>query len=109
MSITAPVLPKDMQKKQVLDSFLKYCNTMQIEALKQHDPIAFCTWIKEARLARRELAALYRAKEKHDAEHEELERDRKNIRGIIQRLRSQGVDASAVERAHYITLCEEVS
>ncbi|MGH1296386.1 hypothetical protein [Bacillus pretiosus] len=106
MSITAPVLPKDMQKKQTLDEFLKYCNTMQIEALKQHDPIALCTWIKEARLARRELAALYRAKEKYDEEHE---RDRKNILGIIQRLRSQGVDASAVVRAHYITLCEEVS
>ncbi|PEL76798.1 hypothetical protein [Bacillus wiedmannii] len=105
MSITAPVLQKDMQKKQVLDEFLKYCNQMQIEAIMQHDPIALCTWIKEARLARRELAALYRAKEKHDEEHE---RDRKNILGIIQRLRSQGVDASAVVRAHYITLCEEV-
>lgn len=106
MSITAPVLPKDMQKKQVLDEFLKYCNTMQIQALKQHNPITLCTWIKEARLARRELATLYRAKEKHDVERE---RDRKNILGIIQRLRSQGVDASVVERAHYITLSEEVS
>lgn len=106
MSITALVLPKDMQKKQVLDEFLKYCEAMQIEALKQHDPIALCTWIKEARLARRELAALYRAKEKYDVE---LERDRKNILGIIRRLKSQGVNASVVERAHYITLCEEVS
>ncbi|HHB1653397.1 hypothetical protein CON15_24235 [Bacillus cereus] len=105
MSITAPVLQKDMQKKQVLDEFLKYCNQMQIEALKQQDPIALCTWIKEARLARRELAALYRAKEKHDVERE---KDRKNILGIIRRLRSQGVDASVVERAHCITLCEEV-
>lgn len=106
MSMTAPVLSKDMQKKQVLDEFLKYCETMQIEALKQHDSIAFCTWIKEARLARRELAALYRAKEKHDVE---CERDRENILGVIQRLRSQGVDASVVERAHYTTLSEEVS
>ncbi|PEM28250.1 hypothetical protein [Bacillus wiedmannii] len=106
MSITAPVLQKDMQKKQVLDEFLKYCNQMQIEAIMQHDPIALCTWIKEARLARRELAALYRAKEKHD---EERERDRKNILGIIRRLRSQGVNADVVERAHYITLSEEVS
>ncbi|WP_237981784.1 hypothetical protein [Bacillus thuringiensis] len=106
MSITAPVLQKDLQKKQTLDEFLKYCNTMQIEALKQHDPIALCTWIKEARLARRELAALYRAKEKHD---DERERDRKNILEIIRRLKSQGVNASVVERAHYITLCEEVS
>lgn len=106
MSITVLVLPKDMQKKQVLDEFLKYCEAMQIEALKQHDPIALCTWIKEARLARRELAALYRAKEKYDVE---LERDRKNILGIIRRLKSQGVNASVVERAHYITLCEEVS
>ncbi|TXR75189.1 hypothetical protein [Bacillus sp. BF9-10] len=106
MSITAPVLQKDLQKKQTLDAFLKYCNTMQIEALKQHDPIVLCTWIKEARLARRELAALYRAKEEHDAERE---RDRKNILGIIRRLRTQGVNADVVERAHYITLCEEVS
>lgn len=106
MSITASVLQKDLQKKQTLDEFLKYCNTMQIEALKQHDPIALCTWIKEARLARRELAALYRAKEKHD---EERESDRKNILGIIRRLRSQGVNADVVERAHYITLSEEVS
>lgn len=106
MSTTAPVLPKDMQKKQVLDEFLKCCETMQIKALKQHDSIAFCTWIKEARLARREVAALYRAKEKHDIERE---RDRKNILGIIEQLRSQGIDASVVERAHYITLCEEVS
>ncbi|MFE9078450.1 hypothetical protein [Bacillus mobilis] len=105
MSITVPVLQKGMQKKQVLDEFLKYCNTMQIEALKQHDPIALCTWIKEARLARRELAALYRAKEKHD---EEREKDRKNILGIIHRLKSQGINADLVERAHYITLCEEV-
>lgn len=105
MSVTAPVLPKDMQKKQVLDEFLLHCNQMQIEALRKHDAHSLCEWIKEARLARRELAALYRAKEKHDAERE---RDRKNILGIIQRLRSQGVDASGVVRAHYITLCEEV-
>ncbi|SCM94442.1 Phage related protein [Bacillus mycoides] len=106
MSNTAPVLPKDMKKKEVLIKFLQYCETMQIEAVKQRDPIALCTWIKEARLARRELAALYRAKEKYDVE---LERDRKKILGIIRRLKSQGVNASVVERAHYITLCEEVS
>ncbi|MDM5193518.1 hypothetical protein QUG02_11070 [Bacillus hominis] len=106
MSNTAPVLPKDMKKKEVLIKFLQYCETMQIEAVKQRDPIALCTWIKEARLARRELATLYRAKEKHDTEHE---RDRKNILKIIQRLRSQGMEASVIERTHYITLCEEVS
>lgn len=105
MSITAPVLQKDIQKKQTLDSFLKHCEQKQIEALTTHDEKLLREWVKEARLARRELAALYRAKEKYDEEHE---RDRKNILGIIQRLRSQGVDASAVVRAHYITLCEEV-
>ncbi|WP_180236194.1 hypothetical protein [Bacillus toyonensis] len=104
--MTAPVLSKDMQKKQVLDEFLKHCEAMQIRALKKYDSIAFFTWIKEARLARRELAALYRAKEKHDVE---CEKDRENILGVIQRLRSQGVDASVVERAHYTTLSEEVS
>ncbi|MED2186482.1 hypothetical protein [Bacillus wiedmannii] len=106
MSITAPVLQKDMQKKQVLDEFLNYCNQMQIQALRTHDEKLLREWVKEARLARRELAALYRAKEKHDAERE---RDRKNILGIIRRLRSQGVNADVVERAHYITLSEEVS
>ncbi|MRS27128.1 hypothetical protein [Bacillus sp. RIT694] len=105
MSITAPVLQKDIQKKQTLDSFLKHCEQKQIEALRTHDEKLLREWVKEARLARRELAALYRAKEKYDEEHE---RDRKNILGIIQRLRSQGVDASSVVRAHYITLCEEV-
>lgn len=98
-----------MQKKQVLDEFLQHCNQMQIKALRERDANSLCEWIKEARLARRELAALYRAKEKHDVEREKRERDRKNILGIIRRLRSQGVDASAVERAHYITLSEEVS
>ncbi|EMY5507724.1 hypothetical protein V8T57_004241 [Bacillus wiedmannii] len=106
MSITAPVLPKDMQKKQVLDEFLQHCNQKQIEALRERDANSLCEWIKEARLARRELAALYRAKEKYD---EEYERDRKNILKVIKRLKSQGINADLVERAHYITLCEEVS
>lgn len=106
MSITAPVLQKDIQKKQTLDSFLKHCEQKQIEALRTHDEKLLREWVKEARLARTELAALYRAKEKHD---EERERDRKNILGIIRRLRSQGVNADVVERAHYITLSEEVS
>ncbi len=105
MSITAPVLPKDMQKKQVLDEFLQHCNQMQIKALRERDANALCEWVKEARLARRELAALYRAKEKHDVERE---RDRKNILKVIKRLKSQGINADLVERAHYITLCEDV-
>ena len=53
--------------------------------------------MKEARLARRELAALYRAKEKHDEE-------RARIQGIVRRLRSVGVNVDVVERVHYITL-----
>lgn len=106
MSITSPVLQKDMQKKQVLDEFLKYCNQMQIQALRTHDEKLLREWVKEARLARRELAALYRAKENHDTERD---KDRKNILKVIKRLRSQGVNADLVERAHYITLCEEVS
>lgn len=105
MSITAPVLPKDMQKKQVLDEFLQHCNQMQIKALRERDANALCEWVKEARLARRELAALYRAKEKHDVERA---RDRKNILKVIKRLKSQGINADLVERAHYITLCEDV-
>lgn len=101
MSITARVLEKDLQKKQTLDAFLKYCEQKQIEALRTHDEKLLREWVKEARLARRELAALYRAKEKHDVERE---RDRKNILKLIKWLRSQGVDASTVERGHYITL-----
>ena len=45
----------------------------------------------------KELAALYRAKEKYDEE-------RARIQGIVRRLRSVGVNADVVERVHYITL-----
>ncbi|MED3381481.1 hypothetical protein P4446_20270 [Bacillus tropicus] len=38
------------------------------------------TQVKEARLTRREIAALYRVKEKHDMERE---RNRKNMLGSI--------------------------
>ena len=69
----------------------------QVEAIHNNDSYLFCTWMKEARLARRELAALYRAKEKHDEE-------RARIQGIVRRLRSVGVNADVVERVHYITL-----
>ncbi len=88
-----------MKRKQILDEFLHYCEQKQIEAVKKHDPLMLCIWIKEARLARRELAELFRAKEKRDEERE-------NILGIINRLKSQGIDASVVERAHYITLAK---
>ncbi|MED2755588.1 hypothetical protein P4279_04645 [Bacillus thuringiensis] len=100
--MTKSVLTKDLQKKQILDEFLQHCEQQQIEALQNYDPYQFCIWIKEARLARRELAELYRAKEKHDEE-------RLHIRGIVHRLRSVGVKADVVERVHYITLSEEVS
>ncbi|MBG9509816.1 hypothetical protein [Bacillus thuringiensis] len=100
--MTKSVLTKDLQKKQILEEFLQHCEQQQIEALQKNDPYQFCTWIKEARLARRELAALYRAKEKHEEE-------RKRIKGIVQRLKSIGVNADVVERVHYITLSEEVS
>ncbi|WP_144517289.1 hypothetical protein [Bacillus thuringiensis] len=100
--MTKSVLTKDLQKKQILDEFLQYCEKKQVEALQNHNPYQFCIWIKEARLARRELAALYRAKEKHDEE-------RTHIQGIVRRLRSVGVNADVVERVHYITPSEEVS
>ncbi|MED3469720.1 hypothetical protein P4485_28535, partial [Bacillus thuringiensis] len=61
--MTKSVLTKDLQKKQILEEFLQHCEQQQIEALQKNDPYQFCTWIKEARLARRELVALYRAKE----------------------------------------------
>ncbi|MBJ8025753.1 hypothetical protein [Bacillus cereus] len=100
--MTKSVLTKDLHRKQILDEFLQHCEKKQVEALQNHDPYQFCIWIKEARLARRELAALYRAKEKHDEE-------RAHIRGIVHRLKSIGVNADVVERVHYITLSEEVS
>ncbi|PEZ28394.1 MULTISPECIES: hypothetical protein [Bacillus cereus group] len=100
--MTKSVLTKDLHKKQILDEFLQHCEKKQVEALQNHDPYQFCTWIKEARLARRELAALYLAKEKHNEEHT-------RIRGIVHRLRSVGVNADVVGRVHYITLSEEVS
>ena len=71
----------------------------QVEAIHNNDSYLFCTWMKEARLARRELAALYRAKEKHDEE-------RACIQGIVRRLRSVGVNVDVVERVHYETLAE---
>ncbi|UIJ66757.1 hypothetical protein LW858_29005 [Bacillus cereus] len=99
--MTKSVLTKDLQKKQILEEFLQHCEQQQIEALQKNDPYQFCTWIKEARLARRELIALYREKEKYD---NQLEKDRKSILGIVERLRSRGINASAVERTHYETL-----
>lgn len=100
--MTKSVLIKDLEKKQILDEFLQHCEKKQLEALQKDDPYLLFTWLKEARLARRELVALYRAKENHDEE-------RANIRGIVHRLKSIGVNADVVERVHYITLSEEVS
>lgn len=95
--MTKSVLTKDLEKKRILDEFLQHCEQEQVEALQKNAPYLFCVWIKEARLARRELAALYRAKERHDEE-------RARIRGIVHRLKSIGVNADVVERVHYITL-----
>ena len=64
-------------------------------------PISFASGLKKLDW-RRELVALYRAKEKYDEE-------RARIQGIVRRLRSVGVNADVVERVHYITLSEEVS
>ncbi|HDR6247576.1 TPA: hypothetical protein QCU24_005447 [Bacillus cereus] len=102
--MTVSVLKKDVQKKQILDEFLQHCEKKQIEAIQKNDPLLLCTWIKEARLARRELIALYREKEKYD---NQLERDRKSILGIVEHLKSRGINASVVERAHHNTLSEE--
>ncbi|MED3468673.1 hypothetical protein P4485_22870 [Bacillus thuringiensis] len=103
--MTKSVLIKDLQKKQILEEFLQHCEQKQVEAIQKNDPYLFCTWIKEARLARRELAALYRVKEKYDEE-------RAHIRGIVHRLRSIGVNADVVERAHgmpskKVVICEK--
>ena len=103
-AMTLSVLKKDVKKKQTLDEFLQHCEKKQIEAIQKNDSLLLCTWIKEARLARRELIALYREKEKYD---NQLEQDRKSILGIVERLRSRGINASTVGRAHHSTLSEE--
>ncbi|HDT6579040.1 TPA: hypothetical protein QFT23_005324 [Bacillus cereus] len=103
--MTLSVLKKDLQKKQILDEFLRHCEKKQIEAIQKNDPLLLCIWIKEARLARRELIALYREKEKYD---NQLKQDRKSILGIVEHLRSRGINASVVERAHCSMLNEEV-
>ncbi|MBJ8112368.1 hypothetical protein JDS99_22535 [Bacillus cereus group sp. N6] len=72
------VLKKDLQKKQIFDEFLQYCEQKQVEALQKTDPYQFCIWMKEARLARRELTILYHAKEKQDEE-------RTHIQGIVRK------------------------
>ncbi|PEF32610.1 hypothetical protein [Bacillus wiedmannii] len=90
--MTKSVLRKDLEKKQILDEFLQHCEQKQMEAYQKNDPYQFCIWMKEVRLARRELAELYRAKEKYDEE-------RTHIKGIVHRLRSVGVNADVVERA----------
>ncbi|WP_144490048.1 hypothetical protein [Bacillus thuringiensis] len=102
--MTLSVLKKDVKKKQILDEFLQHCEKKQIEAIQKNDPLLLCIWIKEARLARRELIALYREKEKYD---NQLEQDRKSILWIVERLRSRGINASTVGRAHHSTLSEE--
>ena len=92
-------------EKQILDEFLRHCEKKQIEAIQKNDPLLLCIWIKEARLARRELIAIYREKEKYD---NQLKQDRKSILGIVEHLRSRGINASVVERAHCSMLNEEV-
>ncbi|MCU5599120.1 hypothetical protein [Bacillus wiedmannii] len=99
--MTLSVLKKDVQKKQILDEFLQHCEKKQVEAIQKNNPLLLCTWIKEARLARRELIALCREQEKYD---NQLEQDRKSILGIVAHLKSRGINASVVERTHFSTL-----
>ncbi|OLR25828.1 hypothetical protein [Bacillus cereus] len=100
------VLKKDVKKKQILDEFLQHCEKKQIEAFQKNNPLLLCIWIKEARLARRELIALYREKEKYDTQ---LEQDLKSILGIVEHLKSRGINAPVVERVHCNTPSGSVS
>ncbi|PED84336.1 hypothetical protein CON65_02575 [Bacillus pseudomycoides] len=101
MNLSNRVLPKHIEAARKLTSFVNHCVKQQKYALAANDELTFYWWVKEGRRARRELAEMYREKEIHD---QEKEKDYKSISGIIQRLQSQGINASAVERAHYITL-----
>ncbi|AUB61589.1 hypothetical protein CSW12_00200 [Bacillus cereus] len=60
--MTKSVLTKNLEKKQILDEFLQHCEKKKLEVLRKNDRYQFFIWIKEARLARKELAALYCAK-----------------------------------------------
>ena len=46
------VLTKDLQKKQILMNSYSIVKK-QVEAIHNNDSYLFCTWMKEARLARR--------------------------------------------------------
>lgn len=56
--MTKSVIKKDLQKKHILHEFLQHSEQKQVEALQKNDWYLFCVWIKEARLARRELATI---------------------------------------------------
>ncbi|MEH7458485.1 hypothetical protein V7183_15045 [Bacillus sp. JJ1127] len=101
MNLSNRVLPKRIEAAKKLTSFVNHCVKQQKYALAANDEPTFYWWVREGRRARRELAEMYREKEKHD---QEKEKDCESILGIIQRLKSQGINASAVERVHYITL-----
>lgn len=95
------VLPKHQEKAQERIAFVNHCMAQQRQALAEKDEAAFHKWVKDARLARRELAEMYRVKEQYDQERE-------RIRNVIRELKSRGVKVEVVQRVHNITLCEEV-
>lgn len=99
MSLANQVLSKDYKEASRLRKFIGQCHINQKNALRQHDEPTYYRWVMEQRRARRELAALFRSKERHD-------RDKKKIQSVVNRLESKGINADVVRAAHYITLAE---
>lgn len=95
MSPSKKVLPQHLDQAKLLISFLNYCIVQQKRAAHANDSYGFEWWIKEARLARRELNTLYEAKRKHD---EQMSR----VKRIVECLQRRGIRCEAVKRAHEI-------
>lgn len=94
MNIVRQVLEKDIKKIEIVEAFIEHGELQQKLALQENNQQQFQTWVKEVRLARREKASLYRAKEKYDEESE-------RIRKMILDLQIRGVKVEMVRRVHY--------
>lgn len=99
MSLASKVLSKDYKEASKLKKFIGQCHINQKSALRQQDETTYYRWVLEQRRARRELMALFKSKQRHDL-------DKMNIKSVVNRLESQGINADVVRTAHYITLAE---
>lgn len=96
MNLQKKVLPNDFEEAKRLIHFINDSMTNQWKMIKANN-LDYLYWVKEGRRARRELAELYRKKERYDQEQD-------RVRMIVQNLQSRGIDASVVARAHHLTI-----